>query len=1008
MSLTNITATLNNGVQVVTNAQNKGNNVVATCQDEAMTLNVDSAIVANNTTARININNSIVKINDRDFALSYGTNNLDTNAQVNVTDSMLHWNLTTARKNIRFTSFVRSELRSTKTAAGGLAFVYTQAGNKAVLDSSIFDGIYCHEVSGVPLTFNAVTYKNCGINLLNWEAGDLTVRGVSFGSGTRTGTAYTGADGVAGYTSYDSWLGNGNSANRFRFVDCEINMAKIAINYAAVTGNELCFKSYTRNEKYMLDAITLSGANVQFTPSASSGSSSQAAFNRSVNSNGYLTDGVTEYIGTELLVQNTVDAGTTRSTGLTDPATVRNYTLKNITWTRRTRRADILESVQNVTPTSRVGKSDDPSTANHLRDMNFTGTYTQAAAITGVAFTYNAGTGAVIIDVTAARSVQEIYNAWKHWTSQIAQFSISQSKVTMNSGELTVVGTVNIGVGGSIDGIYVDISGRRSKINITLNQPGARLRLVDQNGTERYNDIIPGTSFEQYYPSGSTGTWVGDLELYGYNPVHFTLDMAGGGLDSLLAVFVPDATVVSPLETVSTWTSVHTVQEIRDWIAYYNQTEEGIRSRIPAILASNSLSVGSISLSAVTGVVNFTGGVLTTGVTEISGDIETTGDIIGSVTGRIHNARLILDAPGVYDLDMYNAGIHFLTNGTYDLRSSDLEGTFTISNAVGTTVTVQPTPTANVINNGPTITLDYHERMMIKSADGIGLSSLIMINGAFYGGNPIAGWNYNNPLRYVDVNSNDNVSIFVHAYGYHPRIISGMGAIPEAANITLVPEAGVDTSLDTVLRDDLSTHFSAGIDGSGSVFLAVNMDMSTYAPEAVINALHFYLVKLGYMAAAGALISNSVDTYRFIEGGLVLNTNKFYGKIADSVTVLPDSGIYLPIYVEVDPAVMAAYPAFKPVKKNSSGLLLSYALWTKQSAQLTQADKISTATIVRSTLSSDLSAISTTISETKTAVNNVADAVSDIIPGATPTEVTTITEEKLTAVETRLLTVLSQ
>lgn len=1008
MALTNITATLNNGVQIVTNAQNKGNGVIATCQDEALSLNIDSAIVANNTTARININNSVVKINDRDFALSYGTNNLDTNAQVNVNDSMIHWNLTTTRKNIRFTSFVRSELRSTKTAAGGLAFVYTQAGNKAILDSSVFDGIYCHEVVGPPLTFNAVTYKNCGINLLNWEAGDLTLRGVSLGTGTLVGTTYTGADGVAGYTSYDCWLGAGNAANRFRFIDCDVNMAKIAINYIASAGSELCFKSYTRNEKYALNAVTLSGANVQFTPSASSGSSSQAAFNRSVTTNGYLTDGVTEYIGTELLVQNTVDIGTTRSSGLVDPATVRNYSLKNITWTRRTRRADILESVQNVTPTSRVGKPDDPSIVNHLLDVNFTGTYTQAAAITGVVFNYNAVSGNVSIDVTGTRTVQEIYNAWKHWTSQIAQFSISQSKLTMNSGELTIVGTLNISAGGSVDGIYVDNSGRRSKINITLNQPGARLRLVDQTGVEQYNGVVSGTTLEQYYPSGSTGTWVGDLELYGYSPVHFTIDMTGGGLDSLLAIFIPDATVVSPLNTVSTWTSVRTVQEIRDWVAYYNQTEAGIRNRIPAVLSSGSLSVGSVSIKAIAGSVNYVNGVLTTGFNEISGDIETTGDIIGSVNGRIHGARLVLDTPGLYNLTMHNAGIHFLTDGTYDLRSSELSGTFTVSNAVGTTVTVQPTPTANVINNGPAITLDYHERMTIKSADGIGLSSLIMINGAFFGGNPVNGWNYNNSLRYVDVNSNDDISIFVHAYGYHPRIIRGMGAIAEAANITLVPESAVDTSLDTVLRDELSKHFSAGIDAQGGVFLAVSMDMSTYAPEAVINALHFYLVKLGYMAAAGALISNSVDTYRFINGGLVLNTNKFYGKIADSVTVLPDSGIYLPIYVEVDPAVMAAYPAFKPVKKNSSGLLLSYALWTKQSAQLTQADKISTATIVRSTLSSDLSAISTTISETKTAVNNVADAVSDIIPGATPTEVTTITEEKLTAVETRLLTVLSQ
>ncbi len=243
------------------------------------------------------------------------------------------------------------------------------------------------------------------------------------------------------------------------------------------------------------------------------------------------------------------------------------------------------------------------------------------------------------------------------------------------------------------------------------------------------------------------------------------------------------------------------------------------------------------------------------------------------------------------------------------------------------------------------------------------------------------------------------------------------------------------------------------------------------------------------MAAAGALISNSVDTYRFIEGGLVLNTNKFYGKIADSVTVLPDSGIYLPIYVEVDPAVMAAYPTFKPVKKNSSGLLLSYALWTKQSAQLTQADKFSTATIVRSAISPDftaldskinavnasvtgvtddvaslhvgvnssitllsqqaialngvsaqadtikatvdtnhlatsatLSAMTSNVAEIKTnsegtllGINDtqsvavgIAEAVAAIVPGATSTQVTSITEEKLGVLESRLLAILSQ
>ena len=133
--------------------------------------------------------------------------------------------------------------------------------------------------------------------------------------------------------------------------------------------------------------------------------------------------------------------------------------------------------------------------------------------------------------------------------------------------------------------------------------------------------------------------------------------------------------------------------------------------------------------------------------------------------------------------------------------------------------------------------------------------------------------------------------------------------------------------------------------------------MSQYAPEMVLDALHYYLVKLGYMAAAGALVSGTVDIYKFVDGGLVLKTNKFYGKIADSVTVLPDTGIYLPIYVEVEPEVLVQYPNFKPVQKNTSGLLLSFALWTKLSASLTIADRTSTADLVRSAILPDLAAI---------------------------------------------------
>lgn len=959
MSLTNITATLSNGIYALTAAQTKAAGVNAICQDESITLNVDNALISNNAVGtQINFLNSMIKIPNRDYALSYGTVNTDTNAQVNLTDCMVHWNLTNARKNIRFTSLVRSEVRSVKTNAAGLAFVYTQAGNQAILDSSVFDGIYVHEVSGVPSVFKNMQYKNCGINLLNWEAGDLTVRDVVFGSGTLVGTAYTGADGVAGYTTYDAWLGGGNANNKFRFIDSTINLSKIAINLTPAAGAELCFKSFTRYEKFALDGVTLSGANVQFTPSASSGVSSQVGFNRSVNSNGFLTDGVTEYQGTELLVQSTVDSGTTRASGLTDPATIRNYTLRNITWTRRLRRADILEAVLDVTPTVKIGSPSDPSDVGHVRDPNFTGTYSQAAAITGVGFIYNAGTGKVAVTLTEARTTQEIYNAWKHWTSQIAQFGISQSKITIVNGILVINGTLTVQNPGVLTGIYTDSSGTREEIDIQISQPGTRLRVTNNLGAEQYNAVVPGSSIQLYYPPGSTGTWHARFELYGYVPCILSIDVTNGGVDNAIAVMVPDSTIVDTYANVSAYTSLATTQQVRDWAAYYNQTLEGIRSPVDASLASDILFLTNIDLEEPGAALSFNAGKLSTGSPTLTGDLYINGTVMGEVIGDIYHGTVVRSVTGIWNPSIHDVTIRLTAVGTYDLRTANITGKLTLVNASGGNVIVQPPPTTIVVNTGPNITLDYKERMTIASADGLGLSSLIMINGTIYGGNPISGWAYNQTERYLDVNSNDNIMVYVHCYGYKPKLVSGMGNFAGVNNITMLPES-ITPSVDTATRDMLSTHFSAGIDPQGGVYLAVNMDMSHYAPEIVLDALHYYLVKLGYMAAAGALVSGTVDIYKFIVGGLILRSNKFYGKIADSITVLPDTGIYLPIYVEVDPEVAALYPTFKPVQKNASGLLLSYALWTKQAAALSMDDRTSTADLVHSKLLDDIGGIQT-------------------------------------------------
>lgn len=498
MSLTNITATLSNGTQVVSTAQTIAAGVTATCVDEGLVLTVSNALVAaDNATARLEITDSVIKAGDveRPIATSGGTL-----GRVVLTRCSIHWSLAGSRRNMYASELVDTTIRSTNT--GGTAFVYTQGGGAAVLNGVVLDGIYVHEIQGAPATFNNVTYRNCGLNLLNWSAGALTLTGVNLGSGTRAATSYTGADGQT-YTTYDAWLGAGNGANRFAFVDSTVNLAKMAIQLGPATGTELCTKLFTRTERYVAGAGYLDGANVRFTPTASSGSSSQAAFDRTINSTGYLVNGSTEEKTATLLVQATVDSGTSRSSGLAEPSTVRDFTLRNIAWSRRVRRADILDLVTDVTPTAKTGTGAEPSKVEAALDGAFTGTVAQAAAITGAAFAV--ASNLVTVTVTSARTAQEIFNTWKHWTSQFAQFGVDQSLIEINNGALTVTGSVTasatVSAGGNASSIVatgtISTTGSGSYSLPVEDSAGVRVT-VRKSGGQAFNIVAR---------RGSTGSY---------------------------------------------------------------------------------------------------------------------------------------------------------------------------------------------------------------------------------------------------------------------------------------------------------------------------------------------------------------------------------------------------------------------------------------------------------------------------------------------------------------------
>jgi hypothetical protein len=239
--------------------------------------------------------------------------------------------------------------------------------------------------------------------------------------------------------------------------------------------------------------------------------------------------------------------------------------------------------------------------------------------------------------------------------------------------------------------------------------------------------------------------------------------------------------------------------------------------------------------------------------------------------------------------------------------------------------------TSTVTNNGTingTYTDSTGTRVTIKTADNLPLSTYLTIDGV-----PQA-WQVGQTSRNIFVGPASVVRIYAHAYGYQPKIINVTGNTASDYILALLPETNVDTTLNTTTRDTIAAGFAVGVDAQSRLFLSVGFDMRPYTPAQVLNALHYFTVTQGALIAAASTAANSVDGFALIQGGFVLRTPGFYGKVSDTVTEDTDMGIYVPLYVLVDPSVYVTDPTFTPVKKNSSGVVLGVALWTQIQADV--------------------------------------------------------------------------
>jgi hypothetical protein len=227
----------------------------------------------------------------------------------------------------------------------------------------------------------------------------------------------------------------------------------------------------------------------------------------------------------------------------------------------------------------------------------------------------------------------------------------------------------------------------------------------------------------------------------------------------------------------------------------------------------------------------------------------------------------------------------------------------------------------------------------IATNSGLALSTYVIKNGSVD-----LGFESQNPARTLEIAAGDTFTIYAIAYGYIAKLITSTASNLNSFMFSLVPETNVDTTLNTTTRDFIVSKFSIATVDSKLV-LSLNYDLRTYTPEEVLNAIHYFVVTSATIGAAVAY-GGFTDGILIRQGGLLISTPAFYGKVADSVTTTTDLGILMPIFIAVADSVYVTDPTYVPVKKNSSGITLQTAPWTKQTAAIASTDKVDIATFV--------------------------------------------------------------
>jgi len=314
------------------------------------------------------------------------------------------------------------------------------------------------------------------------------------------------------------------------------------------------------------------------------------------------------------------------------------------------------------------------------------------------------------------------------------------------------------------------------------------------------------------------------------------------------------------------------------------------------------------------------------------------GNVIGNVTlsgslssGVTITGNVAQATPTNLTGVIINGNLTYNTNTPITVTLTNCNVTGTISNSGSGLVKVVKSGTTSWLTAGSNVSVIVN--VTITTPGGLALSTYIIKNGA-----TDLGWVATNAARALEIQETDTFSIYAIAYGYKAKLVSANALDLATFQFDLLPEIYVDTTLSTVTRDFIASKFSTSMDAFSHIALSLNYDLRSYTPDDVLNAIQYFIVTQGDLIAAGVVYGGSIDGVEIIEGGIIIGTPGFYGKVADSVTTTSDLGILVPLYIEVLASVYITDPTYSPIRKNTSGIILQYAPWTKQTADISSTD----------------------------------------------------------------------